>query len=129
MAWVKDGCKFFVCLAHVAQIKKALGISGVLSDICSWRSTDKTKKGAQVDLIIDRNDKVINLCEMKYAAALYLIDAECDINLRNKASVFKRETKTKKAVRITLVTTYGLSNSKYNSVAQSEVTMQELFES
>jgi AAA+ ATPase superfamily predicted ATPase len=118
-----------VCLAHIAQIKKALGISGVLSDISAWRSVDRTKKGAQVDLVIGRNDNVINLCEMKYSSSLYSIDGKQDTNLRNKVSIFKRETATNSAVHITMVTTYGLSKGKYNSVVQSEVTMQELFES
>jgi AAA+ ATPase superfamily predicted ATPase len=117
-----------VCLAHVAQIKKTLGITGVLTEIYSWRSADKTKKGAQIDLVIDRNDNVVNLCEIKYSISLFVIDAEVDANLRNKVSVFKRETSTKKAVHTTMVTTYGLSNSKYNSIIQSEVTMEELFE-
>jgi AAA+ ATPase superfamily predicted ATPase len=117
-----------VCLAHSAQIKKALGIAGVLSDISSWRSMSKNGKGAQVDLVINRNDNIVNLCEMKYCSSLYQIDAKADKSLRNKASVFIQETQTKKAVHITMITTYGLGNSKYNSVVQSEVTMQELFD-
>jgi hypothetical protein len=116
-----------VCLAHVAQIKKALGIAGVISDISSWRSSDKSKKGAQVDLVIDRKDGVVNLCEMKYAASLFLIDAKTDTDLRSKVSVFQRETHTKSAVHVTMVTTFGLSSGKYNSVVQSEVTMGDLF--
>jgi AAA+ ATPase superfamily predicted ATPase len=118
-----------VCLSHVAQLKKALGISGVLTDIASWRSRDRSKKGAQVDLVIDRHDNIVNLCEMKYSSSLYTIDAATDMSLRNKVSTFKRETATKKAIHITLVTTYGLSSSKYNGIVQSEITMHDLFES
>jgi AAA+ ATPase superfamily predicted ATPase len=115
-----------VCLAHIPQIKKALGISGVLSDICCWRSQGEGK-GAQIDLVIDRNDNIINLCEMKYSRSLYKIDAKADAELRHKISTFSRATSTKKAVHLTMVTTFGLENSKYNSIIQSEVTMRDLF--
>jgi AAA+ ATPase superfamily predicted ATPase len=117
-----------VCLSHIAQIKKALGISGVLTSTGSWRSSGRSGSGAQIDLLLDRNDNVINLCELKYSNKEFVIDKQYDAALRRKAGVFEGETKTKKAVHLTMITTYGISPGMYNSVFQSEVTMDDLFE-
>jgi len=115
-----------VCLSHIPQIKKALGIAGVHTDVSSWRSSSDETPGAQIDLIIDRNDNVINLLEMKYLNAPLMIDLRMDRELRNKVEVFRRVTGTRKAIHLTLVSTYGLQNNKYASVFQSSVTMDEL---
>jgi predicted AAA+ superfamily ATPase len=115
-----------VCLAHIEQIKKALGITGVLTDVSSWRSKPGTEPGAQIDLVIERNDNIINLCEMKYASEPYTIDKKQDLALRNRIGIFKHETKTHSAVHLTFITPYGLTRNAYASVAQSEVTMDEL---
>jgi hypothetical protein len=117
-----------VCLAHIPQIKRALGIAGVRTSVGAWRSNGTTAPGAQIDLVIDRGDNVVNLCEMKYANQEYLIDKQYDLALRNKAGVFRRETKTRKAVHLTMVTTYGVKRNMYSSVFQSEVAMEDLFE-
>jgi len=116
-----------VCLAHLPQIKRKLGIAGVLTNTASWCSNE-TDNGAQIDLLIERNDKVINLCEMKYVQEQFVIDKKQDENLRNKRAAFKRETKTKKAVHLTMVTTYGVKRNEYWGNIQSEVTMDDLFE-
>jgi AAA+ ATPase superfamily predicted ATPase len=116
-----------VCLAHLPQIKRKLGISGVLTNTASWHSKE-ANRGAQIDLLIDRNDKVINLCEMKFAGEPFVIDKRCDENLRNKRAVFRQETKTNKAVHLTLITTYGVFHNEYWGNIQSEVTMNDLFE-
>jgi AAA+ ATPase superfamily predicted ATPase len=115
-----------VCLAHIDQIKRVLGISGVISDVSSWRSSDPEEQGAQVDLVIDRKDHVINLCEMKYTGGLFMVDKDDDLTLRNKAAAFSRETKTKSALHLTLVTTYGLKQNSYSSIFQSVVAMTDL---
>ena len=114
-----------VCLTHVPQIRAALGISAVLQDASSWRG--RGVPGAQVDLVIDRNDNVINLCEMKYASSLFELDKRADQDLRAKADAFRRETSTRKAVHLTLVTTYGLKPGQYASLFQNVVTMEDLF--
>ena len=115
-----------VCLAHLPQIKRKLGIAGVLTNTASWRSSE-TDNGAQIDLLIERNDKVINLCEMKYTQEQFVIDKKMDENLRNKRAAFKYETKTKKAVHLTMITTYGVKHNEYRGNIQSEVTMNDLF--
>jgi len=115
-----------VCLAHINQIKQKLGITGVQSKAASWRST-LTDKGAQVDLLIDRRDQVINLCEMKYADGEFEIDKKYSQVLLNKAQAFRKESKTRKAVYLTMVSTYGVKPNSYSAIVQSEVTMDDLF--
>jgi AAA+ ATPase superfamily predicted ATPase len=117
-----------VCLAHIRQIKKALGISGVLTCVSSWRSRKETEPGAQVDLVIDRNDNVINLCEMKYANNEFVISADYERVLRNKRESFRQETHTNTALHLSMVTTYGVKNNNYYGAFQSQVTMSDLFE-
>jgi hypothetical protein len=115
-----------VCLTHVNQIKKALGISGVRTNVASWRST-APPRGAQIDLVIDRTDKVINLCEIKYSDSEFSIDKSYDEILRNKRNTFISETKTQKAIHQTMITTYGLNHNEYWGSVQSEITFSDLF--
>jgi AAA+ ATPase superfamily predicted ATPase len=115
-----------VCLAHVKQIKQKLGISGVLTNVASWRSQN-SEQGAQIDLVIERKDNVINLCEMKYANTEFVIDKKYEYNLRNKREAFINETKTRKTVHLTMITTYGVKRNEYSGLIQSEVKMNDLF--
>ena len=116
-----------VCLAHIPQIMQALSIAGVLTSCSAWSSADPDSDGAQVDLVIDRADNVVNLCEMKYSNTEYTVGKKEDIALRNKRGAFQRETRTRKAVHLTLVTTYGLKPGMYSSVFRSSVCMEDLF--
>ncbi len=113
-----------VCLLRIPQIKAALGISGVQTSVSSWHHSE-----AQIDLVIDRKDQVINLCEMKFSIAPFSISKKYAENLRNKIAVFKHETKTKKAIYPTFITTYGLDQNQYTYLAQNKLTMKDLFES
>ena len=115
-----------ICMQHAAQIRQKLGISGVVTYSAAWRSKT-SKPAAQIDLLIDRNDGIINLCEMKYAEDKFIIDKKLDENLRNKKSTFMREAKVRKAVHITLITTYGVKRNEYRGNIQSEVRMDDLF--
>ncbi|MDR0834016.1 MAG: AAA family ATPase [Candidatus Symbiothrix sp.] len=115
-----------VCLAHLPQIKQTLGISGVLTSAYSWRSND-SENGAQIDLVIDRNDRVINLCEIKFASGKFIIDKKQDENLRNKRTVFREETQTNKALHLTMITTYGIRRNKFSGNIQSQITVNDLF--
>ena len=111
-----------VCLQHVEQIKSALGISGVLTNVHSWRN-----ENAQVDLLVDRKDGIINLCEMKYWAGPYTLTESDDRNLANKKVEFKTATRTRKAVHLTLVTSFGVKDNAYSHKVQSFVTLDDLF--
>jgi AAA+ ATPase superfamily predicted ATPase len=114
-----------VCLAHANRIKAALGISGVLTEIYSWRSR-RERGGAQIDLVIDRNDGVVNLCEMKYAGAPFEITRAEDLALRNRREAFRSETKTRKALHLTMISPYGVKPGKYAGIVQSDISMDAL---
>lgn len=114
-----------VCILHVNEIKKALGISGIAAQVSSWRI--RGEQGAQIDLVIDRNDKVINLCEMKYSDKPYVLTKEYAEWLRQRRDLFKEDTHTNKTLRLTMVSSYGIAKGKHASVAQSIVTMDDLF--
>ena len=109
-------------LHHIRQIKQKLGISGVQSDICAWKGD-----GAQIDLLIDRRDQTINLCEMKFSQSEYEITKQYDERLRERAVIFRSTTKTRKAIHQTFVTTYGLKKNMYSGTIQSEVVLDDLF--
>ena len=122
-----------VCLHHIPQIKKALGISGVLTNIHSWScrpfvdATGAEWKGGQIDMLIDRADGAINICEMKYAKEEYTITADYDQRMRERMSSFQAATKTKKALLNTFVTTYGIKRNMYSGMVNSEVKTDDLF--
>ena len=115
-----------VCLLHIPQIKKALGINGIQSDISSWHYRDE-HQGGQIDMVIDRRDQTINLCEMKYSAGPYEITKAYDEKLIQRRELFRQQTKTRKSLHLTMITTHGLLPNKYSDDIQSEVTMEELF--
>ena len=113
-----------ICLKHITQIKKALKIEGIHSVSSSWSA-----KGAQVDLVIKRNDHWINLCEIKFLNTEYTIEKIDLENLRNKLTLFKKETGTKDVVVITLISTFGAThNANFHEIIENEFTMDVLFE-
>ncbi len=119
-----------VCLEHVPQIKAALGIAGVQTDVNAWQcKADKNKglHGSQIDLLIVRGDQIINVCEMKYSKSEYLVDAEFNKDMRRKISDFLIESKTKYAIHPTLITTYGVVENQYSGELQSIITSEDLF--
>ncbi len=116
-----------VCLSHIGQIINALGISGMETQISSWKST-KVKDGAQIDLVIDRRDGIINLCEMKFSVGQFIVSKKYDLELRNKMEAFKSETQTKKATFLTMITTFGLQPNIYSGNIQNNLEMRILFE-
>ena len=81
----------------------------------------------QIDLIINRNDNVINICEMKFSRKEFIITKDYDKNLRNKVWTFAEETHTKKAVHAIMISTYGVKRNEYSGNIQSEVTLEDLF--
>jgi len=116
-----------VALYHLPQIKHALGISGVQTSVSSWRSTSKDHR-AQIDLVIDRRDQVINLCEMKYSINPFSIDKRYAEELRNKMGVFRQETNTRKSVFLTMITTFRLKANSYSTgLVQNDLRMDVLF--
>ena len=115
-----------VCLNHIPQLKMALGISGVETQEYGWASK-KSDPGVQIDLLIDRKDGVINLCEMKFSNEPYEITGDEYEKLQNRLLAFQQETNTEKAVHITLVSAKGVKKNKYFDIAQRIITGDDLF--
>ena len=105
-----------------------LGIAGVKTNTLGFKSNgDKESKGVQIDMLIDRADNVINLCEMKFSQEIFTIDKDYEQQLRHKMSCFCELTKTRKAVHLTMVTMYGVEHNAYWNRVQKEVTAEDLF--
>lgn len=122
-----------VCLHHIPQIKNKLGISGVFSNVFSWNSgpftdDDGTKwNGGQIDLLIDRRDDVINICEIKYSSEQYVITKDYEHHMMDRISLFRHCTHTRKSLVNTFITTYGVKKNIHSTSIQKEVTMDDLF--
>ena len=115
-----------VCKDHLYQIRRALGISGVLTSSSSWKGQYEGN-GAQIDLVIERRDRVIDICEAKYSIDEFIIDKEYEARLRNKLSVFKAATNTKSAVQLVMITTFGVKQNLHSGIVSANVTMDHLF--
>ena len=115
-----------VALLHIEQIRQSLGISGVLTTFASWTGGAEDER-AQIDLVLDRNDRIVNLCEMKYSVGPLHVDAALEGEILRKRSLFQVATRTRKAVHSTLVTTYDPPQTRHSGVFQSVVTMDDLF--
>lgn len=122
-----------VCLHHIPQIKSKLGINGVQTDVCSWScqsftdSSGKEWRGAQIDLVIDRADRTINLCEMKFSDYPYTITTEYAERLLERRETFRIATSTRKTIHLTMVTSFGVERNEGWQNIQSEVVMDDLF--
>lgn len=116
-----------VCLKHSPLIVQRLGIAGVLTDVYPWRSSKDVHPATQIDLVIERSDRYIYLCEMKFSEAQYVITKEYADRLRIRMEVFREETKTRKALLTTFVTTYGVKTNLHSGIVQREVLMDDLY--
>ncbi len=118
-----------ICMIHISQIKKALGISGIYSTTSSWLfKGNDALPGAQIDMIIDRADQTINLCEAKFTKENFAITKSYAAQLRMKKSVFTQATQTKKTIFTTLLSTFpSIQNQYYLAEVDNEVTMDKLF--
>lgn len=113
-----------LCLKHKNLIQEALGISGIYATFHTWFN-----KNAQIDLLIDRDDNVMNACEIKFYNSLFSIDKSYYLNLKNKINELKSDTGTNKSVFLTLISTYGLKENKYSrELVQNSINLKDLFE-
>lgn len=115
-----------LCMAHIPQIKETLGVQRIRTEYYSWRSKESVP-AAQVDLIIERADQIISLCEVKYSKGLYAIDAKEEERLRNRMADFADETKVKEAVQLVLITTYGVKDNAHSTEVNDRVVLDDLF--
>lgn len=112
-----------ICLKHIHELKIALKCDQISSKNYHWNN-DKS----QVDIVIDRNDGIVNLCELKFANDEYTISADYAKNLRNKETEFRKATKTKKGLYTTMVTTWGVKGVHSVGLVTKDITMDFLFE-
>lgn len=118
-----------ICLQHIDKILQALGISGVNTTESTWsyQPSHPSEKGCQIDLVINRDDSCINLCEIKfYNDAIALTKSQVDV-FDEKLKIFREKTGTKKTLFKTLITTYGLKENAYSSSIDQVITLKELF--
>lgn len=119
-----------LCLKHIIAIKEALRIGGIYTETSSFIfQGNEVLPGAQIDLLIDRNDQAINLCEIKFHKTAFSISKSYAEQLRNKIAIFKEVTKTKKQIFLTMITSYGVLDNKYcQELIDNSLTMDVLFE-
>ncbi|MDR2425444.1 MAG: AAA family ATPase [Prevotellaceae bacterium] len=115
-----------ICLLHVKEIKKKLEILGVQSSEYAWRSNN-SEQNVQIDLLLDRADNIINLCEIKYSKLSYTITKDYEEKLREKIEVFKQETSSRKTIHLLMLSTFGVKQNKYSGIVQNEIHLDDLF--
>lgn len=101
------------CVAHLEQLKRAIGIAAVRTEAFSWASSQSTPD-AQIDLVLERADGVTDLCEMKFTDTPFVMSAESEADLRRKAEVFRGESGTTNALRTVLVSANGMSANAHS---------------
>lgn len=115
-----------LCLNHVSQLKQILGISGMQTNVYSWRTPAEETPGVQIDLLIDRADRCVNLCEMKFSRGEYELSKAENEKLERRAMLFMQHTQSRKSIRLTMVTSFGLKHNTYSSIIQNEITLADL---
>lgn len=111
-----------LCYKHIENIKKGLRCDQINSKNYSW-----SNQNAQVDLVIDRDDNIVNLCEIKFYNSTFSVDANCANNLRNKEVQFKNSTKTKKGINTITLTTWGIEGKHAKGLVTNSLTIDCLF--
>ncbi len=119
-----------ICLKHVPQIRAALGIGSIYTEESVWRHVPgKGQPGAQIDLLLDRKDYCINVCEMKFSTGEFTVTKKYAEELAQKITVFRDVEKPRKTLFLTMITTYGVAKNQYSKgIVQSELTMDILFD-
>lgn len=117
-----------ICLLHVPQIKRALGISGVSSNQATWSiKGDESNSGVQIDMVIDRKDNVVNMCEMKFYNEEFCVNKAYHAILVHRQKLLSEHLSRRKVIHPTLVTTYGLKYNEYSGDFPKVVTLDDLF--
>lgn len=118
-----------LCLLHVPQIKQAIGISAVSTNVFSWRSREQGR-GAQIDMLIDRQDNVINVCEIKFHSSPFVIQKAYRDKLRERMEILRAATaglRPHKSLVLTFITSNGLKQNIHSVDVVSQVTLDDLF--
>jgi len=115
-----------VCFAHIPQILKALGVERIRTEYYSWRSKESANP-AQIDLIIERADQIVNVCEVKFSKGEYRLSQAEELKIANRVNDFRNETGIRLGIVPTLITTYGLRENSHSDVVAETVELNQLF--
>lgn len=115
-----------ICMAHIQQIKHSLHLDTISTLSYSWRSKTSTP-AAQIDIIIERADKIINICEVKYCQGEYNLDKDEYERIKKRKNAFIQETGLRHVPWLTMITTEGVARGKYSEMIQTQVTLDDLF--
>lgn len=115
-------------MAHMEQMKRALGIEGVATEQSAWvmRGTEE-QSGTQIDLVIVRQDRVVNVCEMKCVSDEFSVSQAYEATLRRRRNCIMQWVSKRHSVQMTLVTTFGLKYGTYSGAFQSVILLDDLF--
>lgn len=117
-----------ICLSHISQLKKALGLGAVKTIESGWQGSTDSEGKAEIDLVIDRADRCINLCEIKFWSGKFNVDKKFAEQIERKCRIFKEATQLRKTVFTTLITPYGTSiTGQYQHVIDQQITLDDLF--
>ena len=116
-----------VCFNHIPQIKKALGISGVITSASAWSKREDDQEGTQIDLLLTRNDNVLNMCEIKYYGGNFTVKKDDYLTLLGRQELLMSKVSPKMTIRSTLITTFGLTQNEYSGVFTNVITLDDLF--
>ena len=116
-----------LCLRHISLLKRALGVEGVSSFESAWSiKNDDQSDGQQIDLIIDRADNVVNLCEMKFYNTEFKVTKDYYKKLNDRLNTVQEHLPKRKVIHLTLVTTEGLAHNEYSGIFQRVITLEDL---
>lgn len=115
-----------ICMAHIQQIKHSLHLDTISTLSYSWRSKTSTP-AAQIDIIIERADKIVNICEVKYCQYEYNLDKDEYERINKRKNAFIQETGLRHTPWLTMITTEGVARGKYSEMIQTQVTLDDLF--
>jgi hypothetical protein len=113
-----------ICMKHIVQIKRALRIDAIYSTSSCWSNAH-----AQIDLLIDRADNVMNVCEMKFYNGPYTLEKKYYLNMKNKIAELQRDTKARKNIYVTMITAFGINDNEYSrELVQNSLDIEVLFQ-
>lgn len=116
-----------VCFNHINQIKYALGIPAVITESSAWSKKEDDTEGSQIDLLISRNDNVINMCEIKYYSGEFKVDKAYYTKILGRQTMLANHISPKMSVHSTLITTFGLAKNEYSSAFTNVIVLDDLF--
>jgi hypothetical protein len=118
-----------VCWKHIDAIKGALGLDSIHVNWSDWRYIpEKSKKGAQIDLVLDRDDDCITLCEIKHTEKNFVITKSYSKEIESKQEIFVEQTRTKKQIQWCFITSNGIAKNEYfKTLVNQEVGLEDLF--